>query len=438
MYSAEFLSRRASKSAATILFLIGLFSQTQVRLGAKIGISEAVCCLFAPFLSLRDYGAYKRDGVSMYFNLLLLWIAGALLSDFSNHSAFVQIIRGFSVPSTLFGVSVCIYHYLRRDVQNLKWLIIGIACSSVLSVFVFQRGSAGDIAAETGDLTQAAEVVMGYKLFWATMANTWLLLPVQAAYLSVPRLYILIAMPGVAFINAMSGGRSAFAVSLLAFGLVLIGGRQRESMRRVKRHLPLMLITLMGFMVAVKGMYSYAAQHGYLNEAETVKYEKQTAKGADIKSLLLSGRGDFFIGLFAAIDKPFIGHGSQAMDVHGYEEDFLQKYGTQYEQEEYHKARSKGYLRTIRAHSHVICYWMWHGVAGLLFWVYILYLVIQTIRRRMDLVPEWFGFLAIALSGFLWDYFFSPLGLRVTESALFCALLILVRIERMKKQRMIP
>ena len=307
---------------------------------------------------------------------------------------------------------------------------------SVISIFVFQRGKGGDLAAE-GDMAGAVEAVVGYKLFWANMATTWLLLPVEAFYLRTPRLYVVVSMLAVAFINVTTGGRAAFAVSILAFILVMLGGKNIETMRRIRRYLPVLVLLLGVFAIAIKGAYSYAATHGYLSEEETIKYQRQTANGSDIKSLLIAGRGDFFIGLFAALDKPYIGHGSQAFDTHGYEEEYLNRYGTDQERSDYMKSMAMGRLRTIRAHSHVICYWMWHGAVGLLFWVYVFYLVIQTIRKRMDLVPEWFGFLAIALSAFMWDYFFSPFGQRVSESTMFCALLILVRVERLKKQGMV-
>lgn len=437
MYFGEFVSKPAAKRDAFWLFMIGCFSMTQLKLGAKIGISEAGCLLTMPFIFMRDYVSYRRDGVSLYFKLALFWIVGALFSDFYNHSFFEQVIRGFSVPLLIFSVSVCIYHFLRRNPSNLKWLLLGIAVSSVISIFVFQRGKGGDLAAE-GRVAEAVEAVVGYKLFWANMAMTWLLLPVQAFYLQTPRLYVVVSMLAVAFINATVGGRSAFAVSMLAFLLVMIGGKNIATMRRIRRYLPGLVLLLIVFAFAIKGAYSFAATHGYLSEEETVKYQRQTAKGSDIKSLLIAGRGDFFIGLLAALDKPLIGHGSQAFDTYGYEEEYLARYGTDQEQLDYMKARVMGRLRTIRAHSHVICYWMWHGVAGLLFWVYVFYLVIQTVHKRMDLMPEWFGFLAISLSAFLWDYFFSPFGQRVTECTLFCALLILVKMEKDRKRGLLP
>lgn len=424
---------RLDKSGAWWLFLIGCFSLTQVRIGAKIGISEAGCLFVAPFLFFRDYLLYKRDGVTLYFNLALLWLVGSLFSDYYNHSAFYQTIRGFSVPLLTFCSSVCIYHFLRRNPDNLKWLITGIAVSSVLSIFVFQRGTAGDLAAE-GDAMGAIEAVVSYKLFWANIIKTGLILPIQTMYLNLPGVYVIPAMVCVMAVNAMSGGRSAFAMSVLALSLLCIGGKSVETMRRVRRFLPFLLVLVVGLIVSIKWAYSYAATHGYLNDLEETKYEQQTSMGSDFKSLLLAGRSEFFVGLFAALDKPIVGHGSQPIDFYGYTEDFLKKYGTDAENQRYVRLRLGGNFIRIRSHSHVICYWMWHGLAGLVFWLYVGYLAVQTIRKRLDFVPGWYGFLVIALSDFLWDYFFSPYGMRVSECALFCAMLVLVRIERLRKR----
>ena len=424
----------ANKRAAALLFLIGAFSMTQIKLGAKIGISEAVCCLIGPFLFLKNLSVYRRDGVSLYFYLLLFWILGALFSDYYNHSVFAQYLRGFTVPLTLFSVSVCVYHLLRRNPLNLKWVLIGIAVSSVISIFIFQRGTAGDLAAE-GDMAAAVESVVEYKLFWANQIKTWASLPIECWYQTAPRILVFPALVVILIANVMAGGRSMFAVSVLSAFIIFIGGKTAETMSRVKRHLPVMMACVLCLMLAVKGAYSYAATHGLLSEAETIKYESQTAHGSGIMALLKGGRADFFIGLDAALDRPFVGHGSQAIDTKGYEREFVFEYGSDAERKNCVFADANGYLRAIRAHSHIICYWMWHGVMALAFWIYIFYQFIQTIRKRLAIIPEWFGYLAIMLPTFAWDYFFSPLGLRVNECVLYTSMLILVRLERMRIRR---
>ena len=436
MHPFNLFSSNESKKGRGWLFLIGLFSLTQIRLGAKIGISEAACLLVAPYLTFKDFKFYKQDGVSLYFYLLFLWIAGALFSDFYNHSNFAQIMRGFTVPLLTLSTSVCVYHFLRRSPGNLKWLVFGIALSSVISIFIFQRGKAGDIAAD-GDMSGAVEAMVTYKLFWANTAKTWLTLPIQTMYLGLSVLYTVPAMMCVAIVTAMAGGRSAFAVSMMAMFLLLIGGKKIDTMRRVRRLIPVVVLLVACLMVGIKSAYSYAATHGYLNDTETIKYQRQTNIGTDFKSLILSGRSEFFVGLFAALDKPIVGHGSQPIDYYGYCEDFLRKYGTDAEIERIRRAKAQGFYPHILSHSHIICYWMWHGLPALLFWLYIGFLSVQTICKRIEVIPEWYGYLVIMLSSFAWDYFFSPYGVRVTECGLYCAMLVIVRIARLQKGRKI-
>lgn len=429
----QVIDHALNKRAAVLLFLIGAFSMTQIKLGAKIGISEAVCCLIGPFLFLKNLSVYRRDGVSLYFYFLIFWIFGALFSDYYNHSLFVQYLRGFTVPLTLFSVSVCVYHLLRKNPLNLKWVLIGIAVSSVISIFFFQRGVAGDLAAE-GHAVEAVERVVGYKLFWANMVITWVGLPIVCWYRSVPSALMYLALIVISFVSLMSGGRALFATSVLSIFFIWLGGKSAQSIHDVQKKIPVVLIVMLCLAALLKGGYSYAATHGYLSEEETKKYQQQTTKGTDFLSLLMSGRGDFFIGLIAALEKPLTGQGTQALDLQGYEREFVSKYGTDEEVAQFLRKEVLGYLRVIKSHSHVICYWMWHGVAGLTFWIYVLCLVIQTVRKRLDFIPEWFGYLALTLPIFTWDYFFSPLSLRVSECVLYSSLLVLLRIENLRKR----
>ena len=358
-----------------------------------------------------------------------------MLSDCINGSFAAQVIRGFSVPITIFSASVCIYYNLRKNVDGFKWLLFGIACSSVLSIFVFQRGHAGDLAAE-GDTSAAVEAVVGYKLFWANTLMTWLTLPLFVAYLKVPRFYAILVMAGLSVFNLHTGGRSMFLVSMFSLVLLIICGKKVESMRNVRKAFPFILAAMLALGLTAKYTYQYAVKEGWMGEAEIVKYETQSQKGTGILALLMSGRADFFIGFMAALDKPLIGHGSQALDFNGYAGEFLSKYGTDQEIQEYYRKQIKanGAVRTIQAHSHVICYWMWHGVIALLFWLYVLYLSVITFKNRMDYIPEWFGYFAITLPSFFWDYFFSPFGLRVNECAFYCALLYLLKTENNRKR----
>lgn len=433
MNNKSLMATNQGQMAAFLLFLIGLFSQTQINLGGKLGISEFAMLVFAPFLFVKNYVTIKRNGALAYFCLILLWLAGAIFVDLYTHNYFLYMMRGVAVPITVFANSVCIYVLLRKKFDNLKWLLLGVAISGIISIFVFQRGSAGDLAAEYG-MEAGVERVVGYKLFWVFQLTTWLTLPIVMNYLRCPKVYMIIVSAFLALFDLYSGGRSMFLCAAVTFLMLVLGGKSRLSILSIKKHVGLILILLSGLAVTAKLGYDYASDHGYLSEAEQAKHEKQTEHGSGFLQLLMAGRGDTFIGLSAALDKPIMGHGSVAIDEHGYILDFLSKYGTEKDYQMVSKDRERYGAYRILAHSHIICYWMWHGIFGLLFWSYVIWLAVKTFMRRLHVYPEWYGYFVVTMPMFFWDVIFSPFGKRVEYSALFVAILLIAQLERDQRQ----
>ena len=62
-------SHHEIRQASWLLFLIGLGSLTQIKVGFSIGISEIFVYLAAPFLFIKNVATLKRDGM---MTLLLL------------------------------------------------------------------------------------------------------------------------------------------------------------------------------------------------------------------------------------------------------------------------------------------------------------------------------------------------------------------------------
>lgn len=421
----QYSMRRSS--GAILLFLIGVFSLTQVRLMGKIGISELIMVCATPFVFLKNFSFYRREGIVLFLMLCMLWLIGAITSDLINGSVIEQVARGISVPVVIFCTVVCIYPLLRRDIKNIKWLLLGIACSMVLSIFVFQRGSAGDLAAQ-GDASGAIERVVGYKLFWFNMANSWLSLPIEGWYMYAPTAYLLVAPLVLAIMGLFIGGRSAFLVMTMSWLFIFMVRKNLKMMRMIRNYIVLIILILGATALCVKAVYKFCAENGYIGEDERKKYEVQTQQGESFVKLLLSGRSEFFIALFAALDKPLLGHGSWAVDRRGYNYDFVMKYGTPEDIKAFQwNMQMGGGISMIRTHSHIMTYWLWHGVFGLLFWVYVGYLSFITLFKRMHLVPELFGYLAMMLPTFCWDILFSPFGLRINECLFFCVLLYIKR-----------
>lgn len=424
-------------SAAILLFIIGLLSQTQINIGGKLGISEFCMIVCAPFVFCRCYKMLWNDKVLYFFWLIILWLGGAVFVDLYTHNIIPFMLRGIAVPITVFANCVCIYVLLRKDYDSLKWFLLGTALSSVISIFIFQQGLAGDLAAEYG-MEAGIERMVSYKLFWVNQVTTWLTLPIIGWYLKIPKVYSLGAMLVICIFDIATGGRAAFLGATFALLLVLMGGRSRNSMLRIKHHIVAMLIVSVVVAVGTKYVYKYMIEQGYMNETEEKKYERQTAMGSSLLNLLMAGRSETFIGLIAALDKPIIGHGSVAIDDHGYVLDYFSQYGSLAEYLHLEESRQKFGARIIPAHSHLVNYWMWHGVFALIFWLSVFYLAIRTLLFRMHVYPGWYGYFAVMIPPFLWDLFFSPFGLRVLKCTMFVAFLLVAKLERDQKKGIAP
>ena len=421
----------------TLLFLIGLFAQTQIRITGFIAIAELAMVVCAPFVFVKNKNVFMRDRVAPSIVLVLLWALGAVISDFFARSDMYDAIRGLASPGVVVCSIVCLYPLLKRNPVDLRWFLLGHALSLVLSTFMFQMGSDIAVAEKSGQ--SAVEATMGYKLYWVSLVSAFLSIPIAGWYLQTPFVYSMVASCFIAVFSLITGGRSMFAVQAVSIVLLCIARKNAKGMQQIKRQIPIIMIAMFVTAIAVKWIYSYAATHDWMGETERAKYEKQTEGRSNLLNIIMVGRSEFFIGLIAALDKPILGHGSHALDTKGYRAEFVSKYGSEGDQtlfmiqKQRRKKAGRSYFN-IPAHSHIVNFWMWHGVFGLVFWVYFLLLLIQTLRKRMGIFPPYYGYLALTLPSTIWDVLFSPFGSRITIVMTLCVMLLLREMERRKRK----
>ena len=168
--------------------------------------------------------------------------------------------------------------------------------------------------------------------------------------------------------------------------MVMLGRKKKVSIRAIGRHFTLYFCFVLVGIFIITAAYQWAALNNYLGEEARTKYEQQTARGTGVVQLLIGGRGDSFVGFLAIADSPIWGKGYWARDTEGYNERFLAKYGTPEDYEHYMNFRK--YLnsigvfdRGIPCHSHITSFWLWYGLPGLLFWLYIIYIVFRYLKN---------------------------------------------------------
>lgn len=279
---------------------------------------------------------------------------------------------------------------------------------------------------------------MSGPIFWISRLNPLVLAPTKGWYLQMPTIINASAplfMAAFALLTSISG-RSAALSAICFAALVIIGGKHRWSISRIQRHFKsICLIGLCLVGCAYIG-YKVSASRGWLGEDARKKYELQTGGGeGGMGRLILGGRAESFVGLLACRDKPIIGWGPWAKDENGYTEEFMSKYGTMEDYQsfiryELNRKRSGFTERALACHSYITEFWAWYGIWGLIFWVYVIFVLLRYLKQDVAAVPQWYAWLACSIPGMLWGIFFSPFSDRFGVSLFIVACLMARAVRR--------
>lgn len=401
-----------------LLFLIGLFSATQVRFIGSIGIAELFVFLVAPFIFLMDFAKIRRDGFSTAVWLSLLCVFSCILSSCYNGTPFPAALRGVATCYSIFAYIVVYHRILPGNLKGLKWLFLGGCFSVVLNIFVFRRGFEAGAVADLSD-AEAIEAIMSGPIFWINRLSPFLTLPTRGWYFQTPLAWSAVApmIMAVFTMATTASGRSDVLINAGCSALILIGRKSVTAMKRLQRNIFVYIILAIIGCLALKTGYSFLAEHGYLNEKATEKYEAQvkSRKNKGVLAMIAAGRSEVFCGVYCAIrHNAFFGVGPWAIDTHGYIGDYLAEYGDVEDYEmyiksvEYHAKVGDGKVRLIPAHSHIIGFWVYYGILTMPFWLYFIYLLYRQCRYNLAVVPQLYGYFALIIPSYMWHVMFSP------------------------------
>jgi hypothetical protein len=166
----------------------------------------------------------------------------------------------------------------------------------------------------------------------------------------------------------------------------------------------LLAFTIVGTLWGFTQVYSHYAEQGVFGEYAQRKLALQN-NGAG--GLLLGGRSEILASSQAILDSPLLGHGSWPRDpIYG--AILLQKRAEWGYKEVDGNGRQLDDL--IPTHSYVFGAWVEAGLAGALFWLFLLGWTIHNFLTASGCEPLLPLF---AFGGFMlvWDILFSPLGM---------------------------
>ena len=421
-----------TRHAKWVLFFLGLGSATKIYFFGCLAFSEVFVFMAAPFFFVNDFRILKKDGFAVF--IALLW-ASCMVMVFTSvclyHVPSIIIVKAIAVTYSIFSYAVVFHRYLRRNLRGLSWFIVGATLSSIITIFYFNpKAQVSAMGAQNLGMTEF-DVVVNAELFWVEKIITLLSLPIQIFYYQTPVLYVGITPLLVAVVTVFTSGsgRSAtLTVVLMAF-IVFVGRKSRRTMKGIGRHLISFCIVGLSVVFVFYKAYKHAAEHGYLSEGATKKYEHQTKSGGGMLALLARGRIEPVVGLMGAIDRPILGYGAVPIDDGDYYLRALEEFGDieDINVYKYIAAQNGGRVMLLQTHSHIIAGWVQSGIVGLLFWLYILWLIFDLVRHRMSAIPQWFGYFAVMIPYYAWHILFSPIGDRRPSIAMFITTMLIAK-----------
>lgn len=404
---------RWQKKASLWLFIMGVFSATQVYIFGCIGISEIVVFAIAPYIYWQDYKTLHQDGFMPFFCLVFLNMVGCVVASTYYGARPIIIIKGLMTLYSMFAITVVFHRLLRGNYYGLRWFLLGTVVSGIIKPFGFNpkitTSSTRTIVMETEDI----ETQMAHPLFWTGRLTQLLNTIVTGWYWHLPIIvgYIGLFLSALIITSVTVSGRAAIGVSFAGLILLTIAGKRRSGLLRLRKHIVMLFCGMILIALSIKVGYVALVRSGALGEQAISKYERQTRSGSGLLDFVRSGRAEFFIGLTAIIENPILGYGVIPIDDNGYVEKYFAEHATIEDYENLLRFGSYNDIdgvRLIPSHSHIIGFWISNGIFGLILWVYILKILFDYYRYTIDSLPQVFPFVCFMTPSIVWSIFFNP------------------------------
>lgn len=385
--------------AGGLLLVVGVLSSVVVHFIGDIFVGEVLAVAATPFLIFSGRRLRRRTLISV-FALLSLWLLGQIVADAYNQSSLANQVRGMSAI-TFFAFEIAFFGILVGTNERRKAAFLTAYGVGSVVLTQFQPNVIG-VASDSLAGKWKWSYSFGFTCI-ILLASSWLI----AHRRSLVALILMLVTAGV---DLFSNFRSAFLMLFVTIVLVFpILPEQIGRLRILPRRngTPRVAVVVM---LAMAGGWSANRLVHFVSGAALIdeKGREKNVEEAQAGNLLVGGRPEFFVGLRAAMDSPFIGHGAWARDMKYVEmqHDMMQEFGIDNDLADV-EATAHG---LIPSHSHIVGAWVSAGIFGALFWGYILWLVFKALATVAVSRPAFAPIQIWLLVGYIWSILFSPFG----------------------------
>jgi len=386
--------RRSSKTMGgflslgnLVIFLIPATMFLEIAAIGRLFVSDLLCIALFPILLSTKSGLLKNPYARIFILLGTVYLGGQIVTDLVVGSNYHNFIRGWAK----IGVTIIAFCtiFMLIDGRRSKIIIFcfGLAAGGLFS-FYFNPG----IYAEShpwkfGIGGPVTLMIVLFATFYGEKFNLK---------------YILLVAIGS--LNLYLGFRSLAGLCFMTAAFLFLYARLQ--LRFGTKRIPISKLVFLGVGILAAALivlefYSFSVSKGWLDENARRLYEWQS-QGAF--GILVGARSEILVSIRAIWDAPFLGHGSWA---HNWEYVEL----LHYLKGLYGYAQlGVGDSGLIPAHSHIFGGWVESGLAGAIFWIWILSLPVRALIRLLPMKDPHLPLIVFIALSLIWDLFFSPFG----------------------------
>ena len=337
-----------------------------------------------------DWTVYKQNRkVVVLIYMAFVWLLGVILSDVYNSTPTIDALKGAFNVLFLIMLIPFVYWMIYDSPRRILYYALGYGIAKIVQ---FHSGVGLEVARGSLDDMVIWRVYFYYDA--AIAVAGWL-------YYKSKHIYAYFFMMSFAFWSLSCVSRNVFLSMSLAVAVLYYIDRiskdsPMDTIWRFRNKILGLFLTLIVAFTCVKYTYENLASSGMLGERVYEKYLLQKNQ----KGGIASGRSDSAISIALALKKPIFGYGSYAKNEGNIANITAKELGLNWKGER---------KEMLPGHSHIWGSWVYAGIGGLIFWVYVLIYLVKRFKEGIMLVnPKLLGYTMFLFMSNIWNILFSP------------------------------
>jgi hypothetical protein len=348
-------------------------------------LSDLVLLAAFPIALLRHPERLRQKPVPTILMLGTFWLFSQIVTDLLRSSAPEDYLRGWTKICFVLVNFTVVWLVVCGSRRRFLLYGVGLGLGTILSYY----------------LHPSMDAVISPWKFGIGIPITMLIAILVANFSGNRFLGILLPLSILAVVHVFQDFRILAVISFITaiYSLFLLSSARKQQAGGLR--LAMLALLVCGGITAFTLVYSHYALQGAFGSYAQRKLEAQSGEGG----MLLGGRGEILASTQAILDSPLLGHGSWARDP-TYAA-IMDQRRTELGYKHFQGGKSKDDL--IPTHSYIFGSWVDAGLAGGIFWLFMLGFTIYTIFSASGVEPllPLFAFTGLML---IWDILFSPLG----------------------------